>query len=65
MKRKALTRELGVEPLSAAIASFIDSEFQFARTAFESGRASSSEDLVLRAVHFYRSVVERLDREAT
>jgi predicted nucleotidyltransferase len=64
MRRKALTRELGAAPLSPAVASFIDSEFERAREAFESGRAHAPAEVVARAEQFYRMVVERLEREA-
>ena len=38
-------------------------EFELARGAFEAGPASASEEVVARAEHFYRMVVERLERE--
>ena len=41
--RKAVTRELGSEPLPATIAAFIDAEFELARASIpEGGRASDS-----------------------
>jgi hypothetical protein len=46
------------------VASFIDSEFELARGVFEAGRASASEQAILRAEQFYRGVVERLERES-
>jgi predicted nucleotidyltransferase len=63
MKRKAVTRELGAAPLSRTVAAFIDSEFELARSVFERGRWSASEEVILRAEQFYREVVERLERE--
>ncbi len=65
MNRKAVTRELGAAPLPSAVGSFIDSEFEFAREAFESGRARASDDVVRRAAQFYSAVVGRLEREAS
>ena len=64
LKRKAMTRELGTAPLSPALASFIDSEFERARGVFEAGRALASGDIMVRAEEFYRMVVERLERES-
>ena len=63
LNRKAISRELGTAPLPAAVASFIDSEFELARVSFESGRAHASEKVIQRAAQFYRTVVERLERE--
>lgn len=65
MSRKAITRELGAAPLPLAVAGFIDSEFEFAREAFEGGRARASDDVVRQAAQFYGAVVERLEREAS
>ncbi|MCC8963646.1 nucleotidyltransferase domain-containing protein [Bradyrhizobium sp. Pear76] len=64
MARKAVTHELGATPLSPAVASFIDSEFEIARNAFENGGAETSEEMMLEAGRFYRMVVERLERES-
>jgi uncharacterized protein len=64
MRRKAVTHELGTAPLSPVVADFIDSEFELARAAFEDGRARMKEEMIGRVEHFYRSVVERLEREA-
>ena len=63
LRRKALTRELGVAPLSPAVAGFIDYEFERARKVLESGRAHAPAELVGRAERFYRMTVERLERE--
>jgi len=64
MSRKAITRELGTAPLSSAVNSFIDSEFELAREVFESGRTHAPAELTPRAEQFYRTVVERLEHEA-
>ena len=64
MDRKQMTRELGTAPLPPIVANFIDSEFELARAAFESGRARAPEEVVGQAEQFYRMVVERLEREA-
>ncbi len=65
MRQKAITHELGLAPLSPGIASFIDSEFELARGAFESEQPRSSEERVARAEQFYRLVVERLESDGT
>ena len=64
LNRKAITRELGTAPLSPVVARFIDSEFALAHGAFESGGASAPTEVVARAELFYRTVVERLERES-
>ncbi|WP_050629445.1 nucleotidyltransferase domain-containing protein [Bradyrhizobium viridifuturi] len=61
MQRKAVTHELGATPLSRAVAGFIDSEFEIARSAFEDGSADASEEMISEAQHFYRMVIERLE----
>ena len=63
MARELVTRELGTSPLPAVVASFIDSEFELARTLFEGGRARAPEELAAQAERFYRAAVERLERE--
>jgi predicted nucleotidyltransferase len=63
LNRKAISRELGTAPLPAVVAGFIDSEFELARASFESGRARASEEVIQRAAQFYRTVVQRLERE--
>jgi predicted nucleotidyltransferase len=65
MNRKAVTRELGAAPLSRAVASFIDSEFEFARETFERGRARASDEVVRQAAQFYSTAVERLERQGS
>jgi predicted nucleotidyltransferase len=64
LNRKAVTRELGAAPLSPVVARFIDSEFELARGAFESGPAPAPGEALERAEQFYRMVVERLERES-
>ena len=64
LSRKAVTRELGAAPLSPAVARFIDSEFELARSVFESGPAPAPGEALERARQFYRMVVERLERES-
>jgi predicted nucleotidyltransferase len=57
IQRKAVSRELGAEALPPAIAAFIDSEFDFARTEFEGRFVQVAEEA--------RSEAERLFRQAT
>ena len=64
MKRKAVTRELGTAPLSRAVASFIDTEFELAHDKFEGSRDDPSEAMIRQAEQFYQGVVARLEREA-
>lgn len=64
MQRKFVTRELGTAPLSPIVSGFLDSEFELARTSFEGGLARAPEEVVAKAEQFYRSVVERLERES-
>ena len=61
MARKAQTRELGKASLSPAIATFIDGEFERARTIWAPRGPSATEEQRAEAAHFYRSVVQRLD----
>lgn len=63
MDRKAVTHELGATPLSRAVAAFIDSEFEIARSAFENVSADPPEEMMSEAQRFYRMVVERLELE--
>ena len=63
LNRKAMTRELGTAPLSPGVASFIDSEFELARTVVAPGPAPAPGEALERAAQFYRMVVERLERE--
>jgi predicted nucleotidyltransferase len=62
--RKASTRELGAAPLSPAIASFIDSEFDLARASFHGGHARAPAEVIARAERFYRAAVGRLERDS-
>jgi predicted nucleotidyltransferase len=62
---KAETRELGVAPLSPAVAAFIDDEFERARDVWEAGRARATEYEKGQATLFYRQVVERLEGAIT
>lgn len=64
MDRKAVMHELGATPLSRPVARFIDSEFEIARSAFESVSADPPEEMMSEAQRFYRMVVERLELEA-
>lgn len=61
MERKAVTRELGSEPLPAAIAAFIDAEFELARESIgkaePAGNLSGKEE----AEAFFLATVYRLD----
>ncbi len=61
MRRKAVTHELGKAPLSSAVAGFIDSEFEIARTSSVGERSPASEEAAALAEDFYRSVVQRTD----
>src|SRR4051794_21905747 len=64
MARKSITHELGSAPLPPIVADFLDAEFELARDLFEGSAPSASEAMILRAEEFYRSVVERLERES-
>jgi predicted nucleotidyltransferase len=59
MQRKAVTRELGVEPLPPAIATFIDQEFEIARPVFEGRVPIVSEEAKHEADRFYRQTIHR------
>jgi predicted nucleotidyltransferase len=54
MERKAVTRELGAEPLPAPIATFIDQEFETARPMYEGCRAVISDEALHEAERFFR-----------
>ena len=60
MARKAVTRELGSEPLPAAVLAFIDGEFEHARAVFAGTRQRISPDSLERAEAFFRATVRRL-----
>ena len=57
--RKAHTRELGAEPLSAVIRDFVDGEFVAAREAFHSRATPISVQSRTAAEELFRSAVER------
>lgn len=59
IERKSVTRELGSEPLPAAIAAFIDEEFELARTIFASRAEPASTDARSQADELYRKLVHR------
>ena len=62
IQRKAVSRELGAEPLPAVIAAFIDSEFDLARAQFEGRIVTIAEDARSEAEHFFRQATYRLAR---
>jgi predicted nucleotidyltransferase len=57
--RKAVTHELGAEPLPPEIASFIDEEFTIARSRFEGAAAAVSVAIRAEANDFYRDITRR------
>ncbi|ANP46057.1 DNA polymerase beta superfamily protein [Candidatus Viadribacter manganicus] len=59
IERKSVTRELGSEPLPAAIAAFIDNEFELARTSFASRAEPASADARSQAKKLYQKLVHR------
>lgn len=61
MRRKAVTHELGLAPLSAEVAGFIDSEFEIARQTSSAGRMAATEDGRRLAQDFYSQTVSRFD----
>lgn len=61
MRRKAVTHELGVSPLSATIAAFIDAEFETARQTLSSARMPASQGGRRLAQVFYSLAVARFD----
>jgi len=62
MARKALTRELGSEPLPAPVLTFIDGEFDRARDTFADARRPISPQSLQRAEAFFRATIRRFDR---
>jgi len=60
MAQKMVTRELGSAPIPSAIASFIDSEFERARTLFEKPAVAPSARAREQAEAFFRASVRRL-----
>jgi predicted nucleotidyltransferase len=59
--RKAVTRELGSEPLPAPVLAFIDGEFENARAVFAGGRRSISPESLQRAEAFFRKMVRKFE----
>lgn len=59
MDRKAVTRELGSEPLPAPIAAFIDAEFELARREFEGDPEPARPEFKAVAERFFRDTVLR------
>jgi uncharacterized protein len=59
MQRKAITRELGAQPLPPAIAASIDQEFEIARPVFEGRVAIVSEEAKHEADRFFRQTIHR------
>jgi predicted nucleotidyltransferase len=57
--RKAVTHELGAEPLPRAIAAFIDAEFALARTRFEGAAPRLPPSARREADQFYRDITRR------
>ena len=57
--RKAVTHELGAEPLPEPIATFIDVEFAAARQRFERAAAIVSDEARREAEQLYRDIVRR------
>ena len=60
MRRKALTRELGTEPLPEPIARFIDAEFMIARDLFGDRAAIVSDEARHEADRLFRNATLRL-----
>lgn len=63
MSRKAVTRELGVEPLPAAVGAFIDNEFDRVRECLGSSRLHLPPEAQSEAEHFFRATISRLAPE--
>jgi uncharacterized protein len=61
MKRKAISRELGTEPLPEPIAMFIDTEFDKGRNLFEGKAVHISNEARHRADAFFRATAKRFD----
>jgi len=64
MARKAISRELGAEPLPAPIAGFIDQEFEIARAVFEAAPVVISDAARREAEAFFQDVTRRLSAPA-
>jgi hypothetical protein len=63
MARKAVTRELGSEPLPGPIAAFMDAEFATAHEVFPSARRPVAPEALHLAESFFRATVRRLERD--
>jgi predicted nucleotidyltransferase len=59
LHRKAVSRELGAEPLPAPIAAFIDSEFEVAKARFVGQRAMLSDEAKHEAERLFRNATVR------
>ena len=59
--RKAVTHELGAEPLPAGLGAFIDGEFERARQVFEARPLVVSKEARQAAEQFFREVTLRLN----
>jgi len=62
LQRKAITRELGAQPLAPAIATFIDQEFEIARPIFEGKSSPVSDEAKREAAKFYKDATFALFR---
>lgn len=62
MARKAVTRELGSEPLPAPIIAFIDGEFDRARDVFADAKQPITPESLHRAESFFRATLRRFDK---
>ncbi len=61
MERKAISRELGTEPLPEPIATFIDAEFDKGRNLFEGKAVRLPNEAKHRADAFFRETAKRFD----
>lgn len=61
MARKAVTRELGSEPLPAPVLAFIDGEFESAQAVFADARRPISTESLHRAEAFFRETIRRFE----
>jgi predicted nucleotidyltransferase len=64
LRRKAISHELGTEPLPPAIARFIDEEFALARGVFERPAEPPPAEAREEAERLYRRVIQRLEAES-
>jgi predicted nucleotidyltransferase len=61
MRRKAISRELGTEPLPEPIATFIDAEFDKGRNLFDGKAVRFSNEARRRADAFFQETAKRFD----